>query len=338
MLVLTRFGIGIRDPAWFEHRLVLFAAITQPSLLAQTSQDFDWAILVDSELPDAVRCRLQEVLLPFEGRAYLCHLRQDPTLLKLVEARGLVDRHGCLLAGRVDDDDAWSRNTVDEVNARVATWRRNREHAGGYGLTFESGLVWLMYDMHDLDQLERRGLEVLRKAAVRHYTYPFTSISNYTYAKPPEVLETARMSHARAEGLMKKRGYTVDRIQTTEPMWLYCRHKQTDSPIERGEGPNLGLSISELGKLFGIDPALTRKYIDERDSYGYGRVLRKFTQRGKIIRELKEIATRLGMADTARQQAELLVNRQAELRSELAMLSESVTSKPGEMPRGMSYP
>jgi Putative rhamnosyl transferase len=338
VLVLTRFGIGIRDPSWFEHRLTVLAAITQPSLLGQTSQDFDWAILVSSELPDAVRSRLEELLLPFEGRAYLCYHRQAYDLQQRIEARDLIDRDGYLLAGRVDDDDAWRRSTIEEVHMRVATWRANRGGAEGYGLTFESGLVWLMYDMHDLDQLERRGLEVIRKAAIRRYTHPFTSISSYVYARPLEALETVRISHARAEKTMTERNYTVDRIQTNEPMWLYCRHKQTDSPIERGEGPDLGFTIPELGNLFGIDPSLTRQYIAEQDSYGYGRVLRKFTRRGQILQELREINARLDAGVTTERQAELFVSRQAELKSELAMLSERVTIEPGELPAWASNP
>ena len=71
MFICTPFGIGVTDPAWYNHRLDLIAAITAPSLLAQEDQGFQWAVLVDPDLPTNVHQALTELLDPFEGRAFL---------------------------------------------------------------------------------------------------------------------------------------------------------------------------------------------------------------------------------------------------------------------------
>jgi hypothetical protein len=125
LLIGTRFGLGIRDPAWFEHRVALLSAVTAPSLMAQEDQGFEWAIFVDSGLPPEIRETIEGILAPFEGRAFL-HSQQlgqsAASLLRLAEERDLIDPGGYMLTGRIDDDDAWDRQTVAMVRERVATW------------------------------------------------------------------------------------------------------------------------------------------------------------------------------------------------------------------------
>jgi Putative rhamnosyl transferase len=49
LLVATRFGAGIKDPAGFDNRLVLLDVITAPSLLSQTDQGFRWVVFSDRQ-------------------------------------------------------------------------------------------------------------------------------------------------------------------------------------------------------------------------------------------------------------------------------------------------
>ena len=68
---------------------------------------------------------------------------------------------------------------------------------------------------------------------------------------------------------MRDRGCAVEIVSTEEPMWLYCRHKQADFSIERGEGPNLEMSLNDLNRMFGVDTARTARYIANSDQYKY---------------------------------------------------------------------
>lgn len=335
MLIVTRFGIGVRDLAWYEHRLALLSGITQPSLLAQTDQAFDWVLVTDPSLPDSLRRRLRKIVEPFAERAHLCpHSRYVPTLREIATRRRMVDGVGNLLVGRIDDDDAWVRHTVEEVRARVACWRRGGPDTSGYGLSFATGLAWQMYDMVDLDRLEIGRDKIVLKAAIRGYSHPFTSISGYTYAKAPEALAAVVTGHARVEALMRENGYTVD-VVWGDSMWLYCRHKQTDSPVVRGEGPKLDLSVADLEASFGIDPVLVKRYIAAQNRYGYVRSLRMQGLRAEVLRELKAINVTLASENGGAREDDQLLNRRATLLARLEDLSANAISSPTEDPGEM---
>lgn len=326
MLIATRFGLGIKDPSWFEHRLVLLAAITASSLMAQEDQEFEWVLFVDPGLPGSIREKLEQILAPFEDRAHVWPGSREPAALhELVSARDLIDDQGAVLVGRIDDDDAWVRGTVGEVRARVNRWCATATEYPGYGLSFESGLVWRMYDMVDLDQQDE---EIVLKAAVRSYTCPFTSISGYTYAGVEDALNAVVTGHASVERLMMERGYTVDIVASDRPMWLYCRHKQTDGPIRRGEGPELGLTVGGLQEQFGIDAPRVRAYIANSDIYGYVRSLRMQGLRANAVRELREIDRTLAMMADDERKDHSLVGRRITLIEELGRLSMNAIRNP----------
>lgn len=67
-IVLTRFSYRLEDgrrsedplePATLRRRLELFRSITVPSLVRQTSADFDFVVLVDPLLPPSFRGELE---------------------------------------------------------------------------------------------------------------------------------------------------------------------------------------------------------------------------------------------------------------------------------------
>jgi hypothetical protein len=326
MLIATRFGLGIKDPAWFEHRFALLSAITAPSLMAQEDQRFEWVLFVDPGVSDALREELGPVLAQFEDRVHIWSGSREPEALsKLVEARSLADDQDHLLVGRIDDDDAWARQTITEVRARVERWRMSQPVQSGYGVSFESGLVWRMYDMVDMDQPDE---EVVLEAAVRGYTCPFTSISGFTYARVHEALRAVVTGHASVEGLMLDQHYAVDVISTGEPMWLYCRHKQTDGPVKRGEGPELDLTINDLAKRFGISMTSAQHYISNSHTYGYVRSLRMQGLRAKVIQELKSVNRTLTMLSSEERRGHKLLGRRASLLAELEKLSVHAIRKP----------
>lgn len=329
MLIATRFGIGIKDLSWFEHRLDLISAITIPSLLHQDDQSFEWALFVDRDLSREVSDRLREIISPFEGRAFLCSMRHaGRSMGELAESRQLVDSDGYLFTGRIDDDDAWATHTIREVRDRIGRWRQRTNRAAGYGFTFEDGLIWIMYDMLDVDQLQKRGIKIERVASIRPYKYPFTSISGFTYTPLQSGLTCISGGHATIPRLMTKQGYTVEYGRSEEPMWLYCRHKQTDSPIYRNQFPAVPKTLNELSRQFGIDLQRTAAYITSANKYGYTKVLRKFTGRRELVIALREITAALKSTNQGAEERCELLEKKHELEGKLSKLRHEIVEQP----------
>jgi len=330
-LIATRFGLGIVDSAWFEHRLALMSAITAPSLLAQDDQEFEWGIFVDPDLPRDARQGLEEVIAPFDGRAFIDSGGHTPdNLLELAVERRLPHSSGYVLTGRIDDDDAWARTTVQKVRAYAAKWLGEQPAAPGFGLTFENGLVWVMYDMLDVDRLQVVGDRAVRQASLRSFTHPWTSISEFVCSPLSIGMTPINGSHAKVPDELAAEGFEVHVVAGEEPMWLYCRHKQTDSGIERATPHDeLEISIDDLSRAFGIDDTRTRNYIQSAESYGYSTKKRLFDRRGELRHVFADAEGKA--ANPAINEVEIasLTQKASRRREEWARLGHDLIAAPG---------
>lgn len=326
LMIGTIFGVGVRDRAWLEHRLTLAAAITVPSFLAQDDQDFFWAWFIDPQLDPEVRLSLERLLAPFGGRAFV-HPVDGPNSLRLAELareRGATDAAGRVFTGRIDDDDAWSRRCVGMARDRVAAWTVPRRDTPGFGFTFERGLEWVMYDMVDVDVLRRSGKRINREATVRPYTFPFLGTSVFALSSESASLSAFSRGHARMGEVLEEKGFDVDVVVTEKPMWLYCRHKQAESSLQKARSEGLEMTLSDLAREFGIDEARTARYLANADSYGYAVTKRIKRFRPRLERELAQVGQRLEDPATSEAQRAGLQRRRAELTSEVMSMSENV--------------
>src|SRR5690554_3529953 len=112
VIVSTRFGVGVTDRAWLEHRFLLFEAITAPSLRNQTSRDFVWNIFVGEQAEEWVIERL-ELATEGIGRHVIIHRKPQnhKDLQQCSDSHPVGASHTLLLL--IDDDDAWSVNYVE---------------------------------------------------------------------------------------------------------------------------------------------------------------------------------------------------------------------------------
>jgi Putative rhamnosyl transferase len=338
LLIATRFGLGIRDKDWFRHRLILLSSITIPSLLAQRDQNFVWVLFVNSGLSHTIKTDLERMLAPFGDRAILTFGgHNSATLLALARSRGLSDADGYVLTGRIDDDDAWDVRTVATVRERAAAWLRDRsDTAPGLAMTFEEGLVWVMYEMIDIDCLQRRGEECTRPPTVRRYVYPFTSISAFICSKVIGEVATlgvgqAAASHSKVPRLLSDRGFDVDVITTNEPMWLYCRHKQATSAVQRAASENaLDVTLDDMASSFGLDREKVEQYISSADEHGYSVVKRNFGLRGQLRTALQDADERLSNPKIGEIERVRLELERDQLKRDLNRIADNVIGDPQE--------
>jgi hypothetical protein len=150
--ILTRFNAGLYRRAaelricpqeWMEHRLRLFTALTLPSIMGQSCQDFAWHVLMDKQTPEPDIRRLESI-----GYANMRLIY--PTPGKPSWLQGIPSGDYDLITSRIDNDDAFHRDTVQTIQE---TWRAQREHhSKPWLIVFPFGLImdlaarqaWLM--------------------------------------------------------------------------------------------------------------------------------------------------------------------------------------------------
>ena len=107
------------EPRRLAYRFALFETVCLPNVLAQTSQDFDWVLVVDPELPARERARLAR-LVERRGRSHLHDIRPGDDLDRTGWLEPyLPTREGPLLTTLLDDDDLLSRSYVQRLHDHV---------------------------------------------------------------------------------------------------------------------------------------------------------------------------------------------------------------------------
>lgn len=322
MLLSTRFGLGIQDRRWFDHRLQLIEAITAASLANQTRQDFVWAVFVDPSLDPLVRGELQRIIQP-AGRAII----DDQDTYNGRSAHNLamqlnLDRDGYVLTARLDDDDAWHRQTVEKVYRVAADWleRRMDMRHPGVAITFPHGLEWLMYDMVDIDK-RAEGRHVVRRQSLRNYTYPFLGTSVFVLADTQTGITALANSHSKMAETLPRHGLDL-LIQDDEPaMWLYVRHKQTVSSLQKARSDAMEIDLQDLELRFGIDANLVTHYIASSGQHGYVVEKRTVWRRTELKKQLQTVNGRLAEPSLPADELKQLRRQQSDLERELEQIT-----------------
>ena len=150
--ILTRFNTGLYRRAaeltvspqeWMKHRLRLFTTLTLPSIMGQSCQDFAWHILMDRQTPERDIRTLENVGYPNMKLIY--PMPGKPSWLQGIPAGGYD-----LITSRIDNDDAFHRDTVQTIQE---TWRaEHSRRSKPWLIVFPFGLIldlptrqaWLM--------------------------------------------------------------------------------------------------------------------------------------------------------------------------------------------------
>ncbi len=167
--LITRYGIGVRDPDWYEYKINLFKAITLPSICAQVRPNFFWLIVIDSKIPSESLLALNAATQthPFIHLVSIDVCNQ-PRMMhgsfawvyeqcqNYMLSEGLVDDPTAyVITSLIDDDDAWNRETValidrhvkENASRLIATENNMRRgylvrHTAGMLITFDKGIIW----------------------------------------------------------------------------------------------------------------------------------------------------------------------------------------------------
>ena len=116
VVVVTRFGIGMKDKAWYDYRYNIHKAFGQACMLDQTNQNFEWIICLDTDPPADFLQKLEE---DFKDRKNV-HLlrikhRWADEYRSFINETILTDETEKLVFARRDDDDAVNINFIQNI-------------------------------------------------------------------------------------------------------------------------------------------------------------------------------------------------------------------------------
>ncbi|MGQ7241860.1 alginate lyase family protein [Salinicola sp. V024] len=145
--VFMRFGIGIFDEHWLEHRLGLLKSVALPSLRAQKDVSFKLILQVDRRLPAHYLAVIEKELVSFpEAEVRYLALHTDKTRdAKQAVTEGQGSPNDLVIATRLDDDDALTEKTFHHIQR--AAFQLIRQGLERGVIAVRSGYRWIPSNM-----------------------------------------------------------------------------------------------------------------------------------------------------------------------------------------------
>ena len=216
-VVVMRFGIGIFDERWLDHRLKLFKAITLPSLISQCKDsEFYFGLQVDKNIPeyyyDHLR-RLISVIPNAEIRKLELHYDRKVDHQEQIERIVNEKHYDYIISTRIDDDDALTTGSFSAIMNTARTLVDKGFVPSAiiirHGLRFaplENRGLWHDHDSHST------GASVLIPVGSKTNIYSF--------------------NHTKIPSYFKDKGWNVCYIEKDQAAWLYTVHKYSDTDYE----------------------------------------------------------------------------------------------------------
>ena len=208
-IIVTRLGVGVRRPSFYDEHLSLARLTVAASLNAQTCRNFIWAVAIDARAPKDIEERLEALVPGIQVEVW----RRDP----FKDANAPLDRRRIvemadgrsIFTTRVDDDDflhkSFVRETQDELRGTPLST----------ALTFRSGSNLLNGVFYEAD-------------------YPWLGLGLTTHTDASLSFHAYRHSHTKM-GIQAEAAGASALIRKTEvPMWIRTWRASSDSTAARG--------------------------------------------------------------------------------------------------------
>lgn len=247
--VITRFGLGVFSEDWYRHRFALLEAITMPSVLGQTCKDFEWILILDSEAPNFVFKKMDE-LASLDSR--IKYVKRSPIIEDSIpgDVRELSDFDAdFVLTSRIDDDDAIALDTYAIVHEKA----KRAIDAGSV-----KGVLATFRDGYEVDLIKGRFAE---------YSHPSHSMAIHLLLPSAVKSNCYSFSHtkiAKKDVLFYDWQHFECSSLVAERSWLYIRHAQVDSRLNKVRKGHVEITDEvavEWQEKFGVDPDKLLKYM-----------------------------------------------------------------------------
>lgn len=252
-VVVMRFGIGIFDQQWLEHRFHLLQSITIPSLKQERwGSGMFFVVQIDELLSEEWQERLNVALegLPFVLQKLQLHSDRRQGLTDFCNKKCEEEGFTHVLTTRIDDDDAFSSGTLDRIRVRASVLFGKGVEFAGFGI--QKTLRFLASDSKVLPvsnvEPDAIGLTFFAKA--------FTEKNIYSY------------NHRKFRGVIEQFGifewlegcvalYTIHRLSDSDFVSRKKRFGRDDAYV---------ITKSEVA-MFGIDKERLSVWVDVDSKY-----------------------------------------------------------------------
>ncbi len=283
--IITRFGIGVFDETWFEHRFLLFQSLVLPSIRNQTRRDFVWLICIGVDTLASVEERLHELVRDIDNAVLLkmsgFEHRKCVNYLRDISP---PEKSTHIITTRLDDDDALQFDFVKKVSEFYDSIAPAAGGDEGTVLTFTSGYLLNLVDGTIRRQVRDNVTAGLTLIAPRKFD---GSIHSRTHSKIHEYA--------------KARGFGYVRLETDNPMWIYTRHRHTESGLVKGLGVSAAHSLldEEWNRLhveFGIDVDACRRYFREQEKFPVFSFRKMMPAQAKLRKKIRALENRTSLS------------------------------------------
>lgn len=250
--VMTRFGLGIFSEEWYKHRFEIFEAITMPSILNQTEKNFKWIIFVDINLPEYARIKFFEYTKK-DSRIIIYYINQIKENIDSDNLFNLmIDSDNYILTSRIDDDDAIALDTFEKVYNAI-----KKENLNNLDSDNSKSLLLTLPLGYEFD------INIGRYTEYRHL-----SLGMAIYLLLPPHIKKSCYSYSHSN-IIEKSGAKHIELNKTEHSWLYTRHLQADSRLNKVKEGYKRFDENDykyFSDTFGVDPEKLNKYITNSKS------------------------------------------------------------------------
>lgn len=249
-LIITRFGIGVFDPRWWQARLALFEAITLPSLESAMPRDFEWVLLLDQDLPDEIlrwlraSVRNTKIAPRIRFEFVPSHVYMNDGVRNILRQYSDADER--MIVMMIDDDDA----IADDFFAPMKNLVEDNPHTSKL-VTYSSGLA--------LDG-PRRNVAPLHRGNLLCGTC--------FYGTPAELHKLLMSSHTKWAKTASVMGFEVHEVSDqNKPGFVYTYHGQGDGDYNARVDSLVGWKrIGEFErKRFGVDELGLNRWMEVQD-------------------------------------------------------------------------
>jgi hypothetical protein len=158
-------------------------------------------------------------------------------------------------------------------------------------------------------------------------------MSIFVYSRPLDEITAFSMGHSQAATELTRRNFAIEIVSNQQPMWLYCRHKQTES--ETGTQRNAAITeikkpLANLAHEFGLNETGIAKYLADASQYGYCVMKGNMHHRLMLVKAMREVQMRISDPEADDGQITRLHQEESKLAESMAHISENMINKLGD--------